>query len=574
MYFATPGSSGSLNKSAMDKRKNEQKSIDNPLFFQKALQETHATRLDVPFAGRVVKIKNDEDSARYLAAIVEYSQDAIISKSLDGTIMSWNKGGEKMFGYTAKEAIGRHISLIFPPGYVSEEKDILDRINRNEIIENYETIRCKKGGEQFYVSLTVSSLKDQEGAIIGVSKIVRDITVQKKFEAALIHANKTLLLQNLEKEKRAAELTIANRELIFQNEEKEKRAAELVIANKELAFQNEEKGKRAAELVAANRELAFQNEEKEKRAAELTIANRELIFQNAEKEKRAAELVIANKELAFQNEEKEKRAAELTIANTELIFQNEEKEKRAAELDIANRDLRISGEQVEEVNKELESFSYSVSHDLRAPLRAIHGYSKMLKENYELQLAPEANRLMNTIMYNAKKMGQLIDDLLTFSRIGRKELVKVNLHMDSIVANICSELKNEQGDRTIEIHISGLLPAHADSISIKQVWLNLISNAIKYSRFKEKVIIEIGSEIEGDEIIYHIKDNGAGFDMRYANKLFGVFQRLHSDEEFEGTGVGLALVRRIITKHGGRTWAEGKVDKGAIFYFTLKIIPS
>ena len=495
----------------MDKRKNEQESIDNPLFFQKALQEAHATRLDVPFAGRVVKIKKDGDSARHLAAIVEYSQDAIISKSLDGTIMSWNKGGEKMFGYTAKEAIGRHISLIFPPGYVSEEKDILDRINRNEIIENYETIRCKKGGEQFYVSLTVSSLKDQEGAIIGVSKIVRDITVQKKFEAALIHANKTLLLQNLEKEKRAAELTIANRELIFQNEEKEKRAAELVIANKELAF---------------------------------------------------------------QNEEKEKRAAELTIANTELIFQNEEKEKRAAELDIANRDLRISGEQVEEVNKELESFSYSVSHDLRAPLRAIHGYSKMLKENYELQLAPEANRLMNTIMYNAKKMGQLIDDLLTFSRIGRKELVKVNLHMDSIVANICSELKNEQGDRTIEIHISGLLPAHADSISIKQVWLNLISNAIKYSRFKEKVIIEIGSEIEGDEIIYHIKDNGAGFDMRYANKLFGVFQRLHSDEEFEGTGVGLALVRRIITKHGGRTWAEGKVDKGAIFYFTLKIIPS
>jgi len=177
-------------------------------------------------------------------------------------------------------------------------------------------------------------------------------------------------------------------------------------------------------------------------------------------------------------------------------------------------------------------------------------------------------------MYNAKKMGQLIDDLLTFSRIGRKELVKTNLHMESIVTDICRELKDGQGNRAIEFHIGGLLPAYADSTSIRQVWLNLISNAIKYSGLKEKAFIEIGSEIKGDEIIYHIKDNGAGFDMRYANKLFGVFQRLHSDEEFEGTGVGLALVRRIITKHGGRTWAEGKIDKGAIFYFTLKIIPS
>jgi len=516
----------------MDKRKDEQEPVDNPFFFQEALQATYATGLDTAVVNSVDKIIKNEEYTRYLAAIVEYSQDAIISKSLDGTIRSWNKGGEKMFGYTAKQAIGRHISLIAPPGYETEEKDILDKINRNEIIENYETIRCKKGGEQFYVSLTVSPLKDQEGRIIGVSKIARDITVRKKFEAALIQANKTLLLQNLEKEKRAAELTIANAELVFQNEEKEKRAAELVIANKELAFQN------------------------------------------LEKEKRAAELVIANKELAFQNLEKEKRAAELTIANRELIFQNEEKGKRAAELVTANRDLIISGEQVEEVNTELESFSYSVSHDLRAPLRGIHGYTKMLKANFETQADPEANRLMDCIMNNAKKMGQLIDDLLTFSRIGRKELVKGNLRMDSIVTNICNELKNEMGDRVIEFHIGDLLPAHADGISIRQVWLNLISNAIKYSGLKEKAFIEIGSEIKGDEIIYHIKDNGAGFDMRYANKLFGVFQRLHSDEEFEGTGVGLALVRRIITKHGGRTWAEGKIDKGAIFYFTLKIIPS
>ena len=149
-----------------------------------------------------------------------------------------------------------------------------------------------------------------------------------------------------------------------------------------------------------------------------------------------------------------------------------------------------------------------------------------------------------------------------------------NVQMERIVTNMCTELKNEQGDRDIEFHIGKLLPAQADTITIRHVWQNLISNAIKYSGGKDKAVIEIGSDIQGNEIIYHIKDNGAGFDMRYAGKLFGVFQRLHSDEEFEGTGVGLALAHRIIVKHGGRVWAEGQVDKGAIFFFTLNIMPS
>jgi light-regulated signal transduction histidine kinase (bacteriophytochrome) len=166
-------------------------------------------------------------------------------------------------------------------------------------------------------------------------------------------------------------------------------------------------------------------------------------------------------------------------------------------------------------------------------------------------------------------MGQLVDDLLAFSRISRNELVKVNIPMHTMVTNFCNELKKEQAGRIIEFRIGHLFPALADNIAIKQVWLNLISNAIKYSRHKEKTIIEIGSEIKGDEIVYHIKDNGAGFDMRYVDKLFGVFQRLHSEEEFEGTGVGLAFVHRIIFKHGGRVWGEGKVNEGATFYFTL-----
>ena len=385
----------------------------------------------------------------------------------------------------------------------------------------------------------------------------------------LIAAQKELSFQTGERGKKAAELIIANKELAFQNTEKEKRAAELHIANKELSFQNDEKEKRAAELVIVNQELSFQNTEKEKRAAELIVANAELIFQNEEKEKRASELIIANQRLAVENNKKEKLASELIIANKELAFQNEEKEKRAQELTAALRERAVSEEQTLEVNKELEAFSYSISHDLRGPLRAVNGYTKMLKEYLAEHLDTEADRLMNNIVHHAKKMGNLIDDLLTFSRIGRRELVKINIQMKRLVTEVAVELKNEQPDRVIEFHIGELLPAIGDKMAIRQVWLNLVSNAIKYTKYKDKAIIEISSREEGAEIIYAIKDNGAGFDMRYADKLFGVFQRLHTEEEFEGTGVGLALVQRLLLKHGGHIWADSKVDLGTTFFFTL-----
>ena len=315
-------------------------------------------------------------------------------------------------------------------------------------------------------------------------------------------------------------------------------------------------------LLIAIGNYLLQNKEKEKRAAELIIANKELVFKNEEKEKRAAELIIANKELVFQNEEKEKRTAELIIANKEL--KNADNNVRKL-----NKDLEEKVMELETVNKELESFSYSVSHDLRSPLRAIHGYTQMLKEDYITQLDAEARRIINNTMHYAKIMGQLIDDLLTFSRLGRKELIKRNITMQDIVTNICNEIKNEYGSRNIQFKINELHAIEGDIVIIKQAWVNLISNAVKYSRLNEKTVIEIGCNVKEDEIIYYIKDNGVGFDMLYVDKLFGVFQRLHANKEFEGTGVGLAIVHRIISKHGGRVWAEGKVGEGAIFYFSL-----
>lgn len=388
-------------------------------------------------------------------------------------------------------------------------------------------------------------------------------TVTNKKKAKIIISKE--FSQNKTKEKEAATLIVANKNLSFQNDEKEKLLAKLIAANKELAFQNEEKEKRASELAIANKELAFQNEEKEKRAAELIIANKELEFQNEQKEKRAAELIIANKKLAAETIlkqkrkiEKEKRAAELIVTNLELAFQ----EKKGKELMLANSELKKAQE-------ELESFSYSVSHDLRAPIRAINGYTQILVEDYADSIDAEGKKVLQSVIQNSKKMGLLIDDLLAFSKLGRKQVTTTTIDMSALLKGILNEIIIEKGENIPIFEIEELAPASGDQSLIKQVWVNLISNAIKYSKYKSETRIKITSISKKDKVIYCIKDKGAGFDMTYYDKLFGVFQRLHSQEEFDGTGIGLAIVQKIVNRHYGKVWAKSKIDAGTSFYFSL-----
>lgn len=238
------------------------------------------------------------------------------------------------------------------------------------------------------------------------------------------------------------------------------------------------------------------------------------------------------------------------------------------EIKELNRNLERNVAQLQLTNKELEAFSYSVSHDLRAPLRSINGYAQMIQEDHAHGFNDEAKRMLNVISKNAQKMGMLIDDLLAFSRMGRKEITRVPVEFNKLVEPIIAELKNNTPEKT-KITVHALHNTQGDPSLLSQVYMNLISNAIKYSAKKEAAEVEIGADEKEDEIIYYVKDNGAGFDMQYAHKLFGVFQRLHSNEEFEGTGVGLAIVQRIIVKHGGKVWAEAKPGEGAIFYFSL-----
>ena len=224
---------------------------------------------------------------------------------------------------------------------------------------------------------------------------------------------------------------------------------------------------------------------------------------------------------------------------------------------------------MEAANQELESFSYSVSHDLRAPLRAIDGFSRILLKDYADRLDAEGQRFLDIIRANTQNMSQLIDDLLAFSRLGRRQVKLVNVDMEKLVRNLAGELQGTLGDRTVQWDLKPLPWARADLALIRQVWVNLLGNALKFTRPREAAIIEVGSRSEAGEEVYYIKDNGVGFDMQYAAKLFGVFQRLHRYEEFEGTGVGLALVQRIVQHHGGRVWAEGQVNAGATFFFSL-----
>jgi signal transduction histidine kinase len=268
-----------------------------------------------------------------------------------------------------------------------------------------------------------------------------------------------------------------------------------------------------------------------------------------------------------QNEESLTQSVQqLDAANVELKQEIAERKQAEAELQKLTQELG-------KANRDLESFSYSVSHDLRAPLRAIDGYARMIGKKQADQFDAETRRQFSLIRDSVRGMGKLIEDLLAFSRLGRQEITRAPIDMASLFGEVGEEVRKANPARRIDVKLDGFPPALGDRALIRQVLKNIFENAVKFTAARETARIEAGARGEGNETVYYVKDNGVGFDMSYHDKLFDVFQRLHSPGKYEGSGIGLSIVQRIIQRHGGRIWAEGEVDKGATFYFTLPALP-
>ncbi len=361
------------------------------------------------------RVKERTAQVERLAAIVDSSDDAIIGRNLEGVVTSWNKGAERLFGYPAEEMLGRPLSPLFPPSRAEEEARLLEVLSQGGRVEHFETVRRRRDGRDLDVSASLSPILDASGRVIGISKIVRDISETKRAQEALARA------------------------------------------------------KSAAEAA----------------------------------------------------------------------------------------------------NQELESFSYSVAHDLRAPLRSIDGFSQALVDDCLPQLDPDGKKYLSFIRESAQQMAQLIDDLLSLSRVTRSDLRHQRVDLSALARAALERLQRSQPERRVETVLQDGLVAEGDPQLLGVVLDNLLGNAWKFTGKHAAPRIEFGATSKSERWVYFVRDNGAGFDMAYAHKLFGVFQRLHAASEFEGTGVGLAIVHRVVGRHGGRVWGEGETDRGATFYFTL-----
>lgn len=703
----------------ISQRARSELSILNNELEQRVEQRTAALQSEV------VERMRMEESRERLAAVVESSDDAIITKTLEGVITSWNRGAEKIFGYPAADVVGRPMLMLFPTERASEESDILTRIRKGEGMEHFETVRVRSDGKRIEVSETISPIRDRSGAIVGASKIARDITAHKHAEVALAGQAEQLFRQAaelarsrdaLETQSRMLTLVLesvgeglvaANLEghfLIWNDSASkllgrgpaelsteqwtphyecflpdgitpvptdclplvralhgESLQMELIVRHPGseqgvfldftgrpmkddqgrvcggvVAFRDITERKRAeavlaqqsAELLGSQQALEAQTlmlqsvldsiseglvaaDETGKfilwnpaaaRIVGLGAANippeqwtdhygtflpdtvtpfpprQNPLLRAMRGESCTAEMYVRNAELEtgvwIESSASPLKGKDGVLRGGVVAFRDIT-QRKTDEREIHKLNDELEARVVERTaalqvaNQELEAFTYSVSHDLRAPLRHISGFSKILLEDFAPSLPAEAQHHLQRIVQGAARMGTLVDELLNLARVGRQSLAVQPTGLSSIVQDVLVMLDPEIVGRNVEWKIADLPVLECDPTLVRQVFQNLLHNALKYSRPRSPAMIEIGqTEKYGLPVIF-VRDNGVGFSMKYADKLFGVFQRLHRAEEFEGTGVGLATVQRIVHKHGGRVWAEAETDRGATFYFTL-----
>jgi PAS domain S-box-containing protein len=496
-------------------------------------------------------------SQQKLALHVEQTPLAVVEFDLEGRVREWNPAAVTVFGYSREEAIGQHWSFIVPAAIHGHLEGVWativaqrggDRSTNENITKDGRTISC----EWFNTPLI-----ERDGRTIGVASLILDITERKRAQEALRESEMSLRETQRIARLGSYLLDVASGswsssdvlDKVFGIDEAYERSVEGWLALVHPDDRTMMSDYFRNEVLAQGRTF-----DKEYR----------IVRHNDQ-----AECWVHG----FGKLECDVEGHPLKMHGT--IQDVTERRQAEEEIRLLNRTLeqRVKDRtaQLETANKELEAFSYSVSHDLRAPLRAIDGFARILEEDYTARLDDEGRRLLGIICGEAKRMGQLIDDLLAFSRMSRQQTELAQIDMTALAQAVFDEHAAQAPGRQLRLKLQPLPPARGDRALLRQALANLISNAIKYTRSRAVADIEIGGRAEGGENLYHVKDNGVGFDMKYAGKLFGVFQRLHTADEFEGNGVGLALVQRVIHRHGGRVWAEGKLNEGSAFYFTLPI---
>jgi PAS domain S-box-containing protein len=410
----------------------------------------------------------------------------------------------------------------------------------------YELTYIRKDGSRFPAVVSVTALRDDQDAIIGYLLIGTDNSARMQIEA-----DRQQLDQRLRDHQfYTRSLFEANIDALVTTDP----SGIITDVNKQMELLT---ASTRDELIGAPFKTCFTDPQLAEAAIKRVLSERK----------------VSNYELTARDRD----GRETPVSCNATTFYDRERRLQgvfAAARDVTDRNrldqaLHEKNAELQAVNEELETFAYSVSHDLRAPLRAIDGFSHKVVTAYGDKLDDEGRRQLQVVRDNAQRMGRLIDDLLAFSRLGRREVASQALDMDVMVRGVADELSAAEPQRAIEFALSPLPPARGDAALLRQVWVNLLGNAVKFSRQRQTAHIEVGGRTAGAEVVYWIKDDGAGFDMQYADKLFGVFQRLHRQDEFDGTGVGLAIAQRIVHRHRGRIWGEGQPGVGATFHFTL-----
>jgi PAS domain S-box-containing protein len=521
--------------------------------------------------------KEAEDASRRLAAIVESSDDAIVSKDLNGVITSWNKAAERIFGYRAEEVIGRPISVLIPPDRANEEPGILNRIRHGERVDHYETIRRHKNGGLLDISLTISPVKDGTGRIVGASKIARDISHRKRSERqqrALFE-----LVATVNRVAALPEIYAAALDAVIRCQDAD-RAAILLYDDQGVMRFKIWQGLSGDYRQAVEGHPPWLPDDSDPQPVCIdnvaqaplderlrVVVEREgigaLAFIPMTYERRLLGkfMVYYNRPHAFTPEEL--RPAQ-TIAAQVVFAIARHKSGEALERLVGERTASLR-----EAVAQMEEFSYSVSHDLRAPVRAMQGYARAVIEDYGDRLDKQGREYVDRIVRSSSRMDRLIQDILIYSRVARGEIRLQNISLDKLVREIVQQYPLMQPPHAEVMVAIPLLEVHGHEPSLTQAISNLLSNAVKFVTTGTLPKVRVWTERRDGEVRLWIKDNGIGIRPEFQHRLFGMFERIHPDRHFEGTGIGLAIVRKAVERMGGHVGVESSGGDGSRFWIEL-----